>query len=94
VHEKLGQIIASCSPSLMLTTSEYVTALEAGKAYCETAGTADKPTSGGAAAAAPFDVYAASVSPAVSHTWRRSLTRSCVTHPCASFAPPLADKPD
>ena len=35
VSEKLAQIVASCSPSLFLTTSEYINALDAGKAYCE-----------------------------------------------------------
>ena len=63
MHEKLGQIVASCSPSLMLTTSEYVTALEAGRAYCEASGTAQaQAPASGSGSAASFDVYAASVS--------------------------------
>jgi hypothetical protein len=55
--EKLAAIVSTCQPQAFLTTSEYVSAIDAGRTFLE----ASKPTSGAAAAVEdeplPFDLY-------------------------------------
>jgi len=64
VAEKLSQIVASCSPSLFLTTQEYMTALDAGRAYLDSMAEGEQEQQNDDAdekkdKGSPFDVYTA-----------------------------------